>query len=42
MSMVVTCLTGEIKLNGLDTNVGGTGGHACGVFGSLLEVKREG
>jgi hypothetical protein len=24
-----TCLAGEIQLNGLDTDVGGTGSHVC-------------
>ena len=28
--LVATCLTGEVQLNCLDTNVGGTGSHICG------------
>jgi hypothetical protein len=26
---IFTCLAGEVKLNGLDTNVGGTRSHIC-------------
>ena len=32
-----TCLAGEVQLNGLDADVGGTGGHDCG-----CEVWEEG
>jgi hypothetical protein len=28
-AVLLTCLAGEVKLNGFDTNVGGAGGHDC-------------
>jgi hypothetical protein len=35
-----TYLAGEVKLNGLDANVGGTSSHVCGCL-EWCEEKRE-